>query len=231
MSNSLWPHGLQYASFPYPSLSPGVCSNTHPLSQWCHPASHPLSPPSPLALNLSQHQGLFQPVSSLHQVAKYLNPFFHPRNKTVFLPILKKIQSCLHSDPLWSARVDTSVCISIPDKLGSLLTQIIKTIERKVVVFNKMLKKKFLTLGESELIHKISQKGWTSLEKESPFLTKLHTWRDGPCWHMPTHTLGWRHHHLAERPVFVLFPSLHPSPQGVSLPSGKTHFLPMPWRL
>ena len=32
--------------------------------------SHPLSPPSPLALNLSQHQGLFQWVSSLHQVAK-----------------------------------------------------------------------------------------------------------------------------------------------------------------
>ena len=32
--------------------------------------SHPLSSPSPLALNLSQHQGLFQWVSSLHQVAK-----------------------------------------------------------------------------------------------------------------------------------------------------------------
>ena len=34
--------------------------------------SHPLSPPSPLALNLSQHQSLFQWVSSLHQVAKLL---------------------------------------------------------------------------------------------------------------------------------------------------------------
>ena len=34
--------------------------------------SHPLSPPSPPALNLSQHQGLFQWVSSLHQVAKAL---------------------------------------------------------------------------------------------------------------------------------------------------------------
>ena len=32
----------------------------------------PLSPPSPLALNLSQHQGLFQWVSSSHQVAKVL---------------------------------------------------------------------------------------------------------------------------------------------------------------
>ena len=34
--------------------------------------SHPLSSPSPPALNLSQHQGLFQWVSSLHQVAKIL---------------------------------------------------------------------------------------------------------------------------------------------------------------
>ena len=33
--------------------------------------SHALSPPSPPAFNLSQHQGLFQWVSSLHQVAKY----------------------------------------------------------------------------------------------------------------------------------------------------------------
>ena len=33
--------------------------------------SHPLSSPSPPTFNLSQHQGLFQWVSSLHQVAKY----------------------------------------------------------------------------------------------------------------------------------------------------------------
>ena len=33
--------------------------------------SHPLSSPSPPAFNLSQHQGLFQWVSSSHQVAKY----------------------------------------------------------------------------------------------------------------------------------------------------------------
>ena len=34
--------------------------------------SHPLSPPSPPALNLSQHQGLFRWVGSSHQVAKVL---------------------------------------------------------------------------------------------------------------------------------------------------------------
>ena len=34
--------------------------------------SHPLSSPSPPAPNLSQHQGLFQWVNSLHEVAKVL---------------------------------------------------------------------------------------------------------------------------------------------------------------
>ena len=34
--------------------------------------SHPLSSPSPPALNLSQHQGLFKWVRSLHQLAKVL---------------------------------------------------------------------------------------------------------------------------------------------------------------
>ena len=36
VSNSLWPHGLQRARLPCPS-TPGVCSYSCPLSQWCHP--------------------------------------------------------------------------------------------------------------------------------------------------------------------------------------------------
>ena len=39
--------------------------------------SHPLSSPSPPALNLSQHQGLFQWASSSHQVAKVLEFQLH----------------------------------------------------------------------------------------------------------------------------------------------------------
>ena len=37
MSNSLAPHGLQHARLPCPSTSPGACSNSYLLSQWCHP--------------------------------------------------------------------------------------------------------------------------------------------------------------------------------------------------
>ena len=37
VSDSLWPHGLQGARLPCPSPTPGACSNSCPLSQWCHP--------------------------------------------------------------------------------------------------------------------------------------------------------------------------------------------------
>ena len=46
-------------------------THVHRVSDAIQP-SHPLSSPSPPALNLSQHQGLFQWVNSLHQVAKVL---------------------------------------------------------------------------------------------------------------------------------------------------------------
>ena len=37
MSNSLWPHELQHPRSPCPSPTPGVYSNSCPLSWWCHP--------------------------------------------------------------------------------------------------------------------------------------------------------------------------------------------------
>ena len=37
VSSSLKPHGLQHARPPCPSPTPGVYSNSCPLSQWCHP--------------------------------------------------------------------------------------------------------------------------------------------------------------------------------------------------
>ena len=37
MSYSLWPHGLQHARFPHCSPPAWVCSNSCPLSWWCHP--------------------------------------------------------------------------------------------------------------------------------------------------------------------------------------------------
>ena len=46
---------------PCPSPSPGICSNSCPLSHGdAVQPSHPLSSPSPPACNLSRHQGLSQ---------------------------------------------------------------------------------------------------------------------------------------------------------------------------
>ena len=69
MSNSLRPHGLQDARPPCPSPTPRVYPNSCQLSRWCHPTMLSPSPPAP---NPSQHQGLFQWVSSSHQGAKVL---------------------------------------------------------------------------------------------------------------------------------------------------------------
>ena len=73
VSNSLWPRGPQHARPPCPLPTSRAYPNSRPLSWWCHQPSHPLSSvlcPSPPAFNLSQHQGLFQGVNSLHQVAQ-----------------------------------------------------------------------------------------------------------------------------------------------------------------
>ena len=58
--DSLWPHGLQHTRPLCPLLSPRVCSNSCPLSQWCYLTT--LS--SAFDFNLSQHQSLFQWVRS-----------------------------------------------------------------------------------------------------------------------------------------------------------------------
>ena len=43
--DSLRPHGLQHTRFPCPLPSPGACSNSCPLSWWCHPTiSSPVVP-------------------------------------------------------------------------------------------------------------------------------------------------------------------------------------------
>ena len=80
MSDSLRPHGLQKTRFSYPALSPKVCSNSYPSSQWHYPA---ISSSQPFPFNLSQHQGLFQWIGSSCQVTKVLE-LQHPSLQWVF---------------------------------------------------------------------------------------------------------------------------------------------------
>ena len=59
MSDSLWPHGLQHARLPCPSSSPRVCSNSCPLSQWCHPTVSSSVVPFSSCLRSSPELGSF----------------------------------------------------------------------------------------------------------------------------------------------------------------------------
>ena len=80
---------------------------------------HPLSPPSPPALSLSQHQGLFQWVDSSHQVAKVLAlQLQHQSFQWIFRLILFRID-CL--DFLAAQRVFTSTTIGKHQSVTLLL--------------------------------------------------------------------------------------------------------------
>ena len=72
VSKPLRSHGLQHARLPCPSPTPQTCSNSCPLSQWCHPTISSSVVPFSFCFQSFPHQGLFQWVSSLHQVAKVL---------------------------------------------------------------------------------------------------------------------------------------------------------------
>ena len=72
MSDSLRPHEPQHARPPCPYQLPEFTqTHDHRVGDAIQP-SHPLSSPSPPALKLSQHQGLFKWVSSWHHMAKVL---------------------------------------------------------------------------------------------------------------------------------------------------------------
>ena len=64
--------GLQHARLPCPSPSPGACSNSCPLSWWCHPTISASVTSFSSCPKSFQHQGLFQWVSSSPLVAQAL---------------------------------------------------------------------------------------------------------------------------------------------------------------
>ena len=73
MSDSFQPMDFIMQGYLVHHQLPGCTQiHVHQVSDAIQP-SHPLSSPSPPAFDLSQHQGLFQWVSSSHQVAKVLD--------------------------------------------------------------------------------------------------------------------------------------------------------------
>ena len=108
VSDSLPPHEPWHARPPCPSPSPGVYrTHVHRVNHAIQPL-HPLSSPSPPALNLSQHQGLFQ-ESALHiRWPKYWSFIFN-------------ISPSKEHSGLISFRMDWLDCLAVQGTLKSLL--------------------------------------------------------------------------------------------------------------
>ena len=79
--------------------------------------SHPLSSPSPPAFNLSQHQGIFQWVSSLNQVAKVLE--FQLQHQFSSVQLLSRVQLFVTS---WTAAHQASLSITNSQSLCKLMS-------------------------------------------------------------------------------------------------------------
>ena len=111
MSDSLWPHGLQYARAPCPSPTPGVHPNPCPLSQWCHPAisssvipfsSRPQSFPAPGSFQMSQlfaSGGQSTGVSASTSVLPMNAQDWFPLGWTGWISLLSKRLSRVFSTP------------------------------------------------------------------------------------------------------------------------------------
>ena len=131
MSHSLWPQELQHTRLPCPPPTPKACSNSSPLSWWCHPTISSSVVPFSSCLKLCQHQGLFKWVSSSHQVAKYWSFSFSvsPSNEYSALISFRidwldllAIQGTLKSSPISQFKSINSSVLSL--LYGTTLTSI-----------------------------------------------------------------------------------------------------------
>ena len=114
-------------------------------------SSHPLLTPSPRALNLSHHQGLFQWVSSLHQVAKELELWLQ------------------HPSFQWTFRVDFLWIVAFPRKQhsgpcalgnGDLLWAVIKLCQPQWDSFLKLSRSDLAKVNSIHILFRVSWIIW-----------------------------------------------------------------------
>ena len=99
VSNSLRPHGLQHTRLPCPSPTPGACSNSCPLSRWCHTAISSSVVPFSSRLQSFPASGSFQMSQfftsggqriwvsvPLIRLLNFLLQFFTTRGNILWLP-------------------------------------------------------------------------------------------------------------------------------------------------
>ena len=156
VSDSLQPHESQHTRPPCPSPTPGVYPNPCPLSRWCYPTISSSVVPFSFCLHLSQHQGLFQWVSSSYQVARVLE--FHlqhqsfqwkprtgspcnPRDSqecsltTQFKSVNSSVLSFLYSPTLTSMTTGKSITLMRQTFVGKIMSLFFNMLSRLVITF------------------------------------------------------------------------------------------------
>ena len=131
-------------------------THVHRLCDAIQP-SHPLQSASPPAFNHSQHQGLFQWVSSLHQVAKYWSLSF-------------SISSSNEYSGLTSFRMDWLDLLAVQGTLKSLLQHNSSkaSILRRSAFFTVQLSHPYITTGKT-----IGLTRWTFVGKVMSLLFNM----------------------------------------------------------
>ena len=156
VSDSLWLHGLQHARTPCPSPTPGVYSNSYPLSQGWHPtisSCHPL-----LLTSVFPSIRVFSNESALHiRWPKYWSFSFNinPSNE--------------HSGPI-SFRMDWLDLLAVQGTLNSLLQHHSSkaSILRCLAFFIVQLSRPFMTTGKT-----IALTRWTFVGKVMSLLFNM----------------------------------------------------------
>ena len=138
MSDTLQPHGRQHTRLTCPSPTPGDCSNSCPSNRWCHPTISSSVIPFSSCLQSFQHQGLFQGVSSSHQVTKVLE--FQLQHQS--------FQWIFRNDFLYNWLVSCP-CSARDSQESSPTLQFKSTILRRSAFFTVQLSHPYMTTGKT----------------------------------------------------------------------------------
>ena len=160
MSGSLKPHGLQQARLPCPSLTSRLCSNSCPLSRWCHPTI-------PFSVT---------PFSSCHQSFPSIRIFC---NELALIYAGQSVGTSVSVLSMNQIRSDQSLDLTLCDPMNhsmpglpvhhQLHSNIMEQIENNINDLSKMI-------GSSNKMN------WTRIKRIRHWIIKI-LWTTPPCWY------------------------------------------------
>ena len=152
MSNSFWLHGLQYTSLPCPLIYPRICSNSCPLSQWCHPtisssvapsSSFPQSFPASRPIPVSQlFQSGDQSIGASVSVLPMNIQDWLPTGLTGLISLLSRGLSRVFSTTIiwkhqfFSAQHWKTIALTIPSFVSKMMSLLFNMLSRFAFIYN-----------------------------------------------------------------------------------------------